>query len=252
MRVVGVCILLLSSGALRGQHGYSPLDIDEGRRLYRANCVLCHGPDGESVPGVDLGHGKFRRGKSDGDIIQIIRVGIPGTPMPPHNLNQERAGSIVAYLRFMATSGRSTSAPGDAASGHAIFEGKGGCLNCHRVKDQGSRVGPDLTDIGAVRRAVELERSLLDPDAEVLPQNRYVRLVTRDGAKVTGRLLNQDAFTVQLLDTNERLVSFARSNVTQYTFVDKSTMPSYKGKLSAQEVSDVVSYLVSLKGIDNP
>ena len=244
--------MLLPTGALRAQHGYSPLDIDEGRRLYRANCVLCHGPDGESVPGVDLGHGKFKRGKSDGDIIQIIRVGIPGTPMPPHNLSQERASMIVAYLRVMAATGRSTSAPGDAVRGQAIFVGKGGCLNCHRVKDQGSRVGPDLTEIGALRRVVELERSLLDPDAEILPQNRYVRVVTRDGATVTGRLLNQDAFTVQLLDTNERLVSFAKSNVTEYTFVDKSTMPSYKGKLTAREISDVVSYLISLKGIENP
>ena len=252
MRVVGVSVLFLASGALSAQHGYSPTDIDDGRRLYRANCVLCHGPEGESVPGVDLGHGKFRRGTSDGDIIQIIRFGIPGTPMPPHNLTTYQAAYIVSYLRFMATTGRSTSAPGDAVRGQAVLEGKGGCLHCHRVKDQGSRVGPDLSDIGAIRRSGELERSILEPDAEVLPQNRYVRVVTRDGAKATGRLLNQDAFTVQLLDTNERLMSFVRSNIAEYVFVDKSPMPSYRGKLSAQEVSDVVSYLVSLKGIDNP
>lgn len=54
-----------------------------------------------------------------------------------------------------------------------------------------------------------------------------------------------------MLDSKEHLVTFSRSELTQYSFLDKSPMPSYKGKLSAAEVSDVVSYLASLKGIVN-
>src|SRR5258706_13356523 len=97
--------------------------------------------------------------------------------------------AIVAYLRYMKTTSSSTVASGDAIQGRVIFEGKGKCLNCHRVRDRGSRVGPNLTEIGSVRRTVDLERSLLNPDAEVIPSSRYIRIVTRDGATIIGRLL---------------------------------------------------------------
>lgn len=171
--------------------------------------------------------------------------------MPPNNFNDFQAGIIVAYLRDMAEpASRSALPAGDAAAGKTVFEGKGGCLACHRVKGNGARLGPELTDIGSLRRALELERSILDPDAEVLPQNRFFRVVAKDGTTTTGRLLNQDAFTVQLFDARERLLSFSKSNLKEYTFIDKSPMPSYQGKLSPKELADLVSYLASLKGVE--
>ena len=248
---VRVCTLVLAVGALLAQRTYSPGDVEDGQRLFLANCSACHGPEGDAVPGVDLGHGKFRRASTDEDLIKIILKGIEGTAMPPNNFTNFQASTIVAYLRDLAEStGRGALPPGDAAQGKAIFEGKGACLTCHRVKGNGSRLGPELTDIGALRRAVELERSILDPDAEVLPQNRSFRVVTKDGATTIGRLLNQDAFTVQLFDARERMLSFSKSNLKEYAFVDKSPMPSYQGKLSPKELADLVSYLVSLKGVD--
>jgi putative heme-binding domain-containing protein len=244
------CLTLVSP--LRAQHEASPGDIDDGRRLFVANCALCHGPEGDSVPGVQLGHGKFRMASDDDGVKKIIRNGIPGTAMPPHTFTDFQAGTIVAYLRFMAASSSDTTAVGgDPSRGKAIFDAKGGCTSCHRVRGAGSHLGPELTDIGAIRRAVELQKSLMEPDAEVLPQNRYYRVVTKDGKTVTGRLLNQDAFSVQLLDSREQLVTYLKSNLTQYAFLDKSPMPSFKGKLSPGELADLVSYLVSLKGIVN-
>src|SRR6185436_16575123 len=142
----------------------------------------------------------------------------------------------------------SVSGTGDAARGRAIFEGKGACQTCHSVRNTGSFVGPDLTDIGALRRAVQLERSLLNPDAEILAQNRTYRVVTREGATIIGKLLNRDTFTIQLMDA-QGLRSFQKANLRESGFVEKSPMPSYKDKLSTQELADLVSYLVSLKGI---
>jgi putative heme-binding domain-containing protein len=246
-------VLGLEVSVAFAQHTYTQGEIDDGGRLYRANCTTCHGPEGDAVNGVDLGHGQFRRASSDDDLIRIIRTGIPGTAMPPNNFSEQQAGTIVAYLRSLAaTTGRDTSIPGDATRGKAIFEGKGDCASCHRVKGNGSRLGPDLSDIGQFRRSVELERSLVDPGAEVLPVNRSYRVVTKDGATITGRLLNQDSFTVQLLDSKERLVSYIKSNLREYGFIQNSPMPSYRDKLSSQELADVVSYLVSLKGQNNP
>ena len=249
MRLLPLALLLVLPGALLAQHTYTPADIQEGNRLFRANCVLCHGPEGDQVPGIDLGHGRFRQTYSENALVKIIQNGIPGTGMPPNNLQDFQAEIVVAYLRSIATSGREVTGNGDAKRGKAIFEGKGNCLSCHRVYGVGSRVGPDLSDIGALRRSVEINQSLVEPNAEVLPQNRYYRAVTKQGESVTGRLLNVDTFSVQILDSNERLLSLQRSDLREAGFVNDSPMPSYRGKLNTQELADVVAYLLSLKGI---
>jgi len=251
MWTIRIGAFLLAVTALLAQRHYTPGDVQDGERLFLASCSACHGPEGDAVPGVDLGHGTFRHASTDDDLIRIIQKGIAGTAMPPNNFNNFQASTIVAYLRDMAESARrNTLSTGDAGQGKVIFEGKGACLTCHRVKGQGARLGPELTDIGALRRAVELEQSILDPDAEVLPQNRFFRVVTKNDATITGRLLNQDAFTVQLFDDKERMLSLSKSDLKEYAFLDKSPMPSYRGKLSPKELADIVSYLVSLKGVD--
>ena len=217
-----------------------------GEQLYTENCVECHGPEGDQVPDVDLGHGRFRRATTDPELVGIVLRGIPNTAMPPNNFSEAQASAIVQYLRAKAL--RAAASAGNTTNGRAIFTGKGNCTSCHRVNGAGSRVGPDLSEVGRLRHSTDIESAILDPDAVILPSNRFVRLVTRDGATMTGRMLNQDAFTVQLLDSKEQLRTMMRSDLKEFAFIDKSPMPSYRGKLSPQEMTDLVSYLVSLQG----
>jgi len=217
-----------------------------GEQLYKENCVECHGPEGDAVPDVDLGHGRFRRATTDPELIGIVLRGIPNTAMPPNNFSEAQASAIVQFLRTKAR--RAAATAGNTANGQAIFAGKGNCASCHRVNGAGSRVGPDLSEVGRLRHSTDIESAILDPDAVILPNNRFIRLVTRDGATITGRMLNQDAFTVQLLDSKEQLRTMMRSDLKEFAFIDKSPMPSYRGKLSTQEMTDLVSYLVSLQG----
>jgi cytochrome c oxidase cbb3-type subunit 3 len=245
------CSLILIAGAMYAQHSYTPADVEDGGRLFRSNCVSCHGAEGNLVPGIDLGHGKFRRASTDDELVNIVRTGIPGTPMPPGNYTDFQASTIVAYLRSLANMTRGSGLAGDPVRGKAVFDGKGACETCHRVGAAGSRVGPDLTDIGTLRKPPAIEASILTPDSEILAQNRSYRVVAKDGTTVTGRLLNRDTFSVQLLDAKEQIRSFVIANVREHGFVDKSPMPSFKDKLTPQEVADVVSYLGTLKGIDN-
>jgi cytochrome c oxidase cbb3-type subunit 3 len=257
MRVTRLFVLFLCAGALlagrsaTAQHDTAK-DIDDGGRVYQNTCANCHGPDGNEVAGIDLGRGVFRRASTDADLIRTIRNGIPGTAMPATNFGEEQAAQVVAYLRSVAASKRSGSGVGVIDRGKAVFEGKGACATCHRVNAAGARLGPDLTNIGQLRRAVELEASLVDPGGEILAPNRTYRVVTREGVETRGRLLNLDSFTVQMLDTKENLRSFEKSKLRDFGFVDASPMPSYRDKLSGQELADVVSYLVSLKGKVNP
>ena len=138
---------------------------------------------------------------------------------------------------------------GNEAAGAAIVAGKGMCLTCHRVQGKGSRLGPDLTDIGTLRTAEQLMTSLLEPDAEILPENRFYRVVARDGATTSGRLLNLDTFQVLMLDEKEQLRSFQKSELREHGFVKGSKMPSYRERLSRQELADVIAYLSTLKGV---
>jgi putative heme-binding domain-containing protein len=138
---------------------------------------------------------------------------------------------------------------GNASAGAVIFSGKGACQTCHRVSDTGSRLGPDLTDIGALRTAEQLQTSLIDPNAEVLPEGRFYRVVTRDGVTITGRLLNLDNFQVLMMDPKEQLRSFTRSELREQGFVKGSAMPSFRQTLSRQELADVIAYLGTLKGV---
>jgi hypothetical protein len=77
---------------------------------------------------------------------------------------------------------------------------------------------------------------------------RPVRVVTREGVTVNGRLLNHDTFTIQLLDSNGRLRLFEKSTVKEFTIPKESPMPSYRDTFDAQELADVVTYLTTLRG----
>ena len=250
LRLCCVILIAVNAGVLLAQHEANmPSEVQEGERRYMAACSVCHGPDGDAVEGADLARGKFRRASSGEELISLILNGIPGTAMPPNKMSVGRAGMIVAYLRYLATQ---PALGGDADRGRAIFEGKGGCLSCHRVLGNGSRLGPDLSDVGILRRAAEIEIALLEPDAEISAQNRFVRAVTQDGVTMTGRLLNHDMFTVQLFVAGQGLVSLDKSKLREFSFVGRSLMPSVRGELTDSELVDLVRYLASLRGADTP
>lgn len=244
---------LLTASVVFAQHSYTSADVEDGGRLYRANCIKCHGPDGNAIPNADLSKGTFQRGSTADQIIAIIEKGIPGTAMPANSsINDFQAATVIAYMHsFASNPALESNLVGDPARGKELFEGKGGCSGCHRIGMSGSRLGPNLSDIGANRRVAEIERAIIEPNAELSPQNRYVRVVTKDGTTVNGRLLNIDTFTIELLDSHENLRSFSRDDLRESTIITKSPMQSYKDKLSPQELADIVSYLASLKGTDN-
>ena len=227
---------------------YEQADIEYGAQLYSGHCVVCHGERGDAMPGANLGSGRFRHAETDRDLTNVVRNGVPGTAMAPSAYTESELGALVAYLRNMSSVNLSAVRLGDPTRGRSLFVGKGNCGSCHRVGADGPRAAPDLTSIGATRTAATLERSLLDPSVSMLPTNRPVRAVLRDGTVVTGRRLNEDTFTVQLLDSNERLVSLDRAAIREYTVGSEPTMPSYADVLSADERADLVAYLLSLKG----
>ena len=259
-------VVLMSVGAPSAQqHGYTDAQIAEGRALYQANCGRCHNNDGAGVVGVEL-FKQFRRATTDDDIAKLIQTGIPGTSMPSHRFSTPQALSVVAFLRSMvgATPGaaaivtgrRSSGLAGDATRGKAIFTGKGGCTTCHRAERSGGTTAPDLSEAGVIRDfgfgpippdPALLEQSILEPNADITPAYRVFQVTPKSGPPVRGTLLNQDTFSVQMHDEAKNLRSFLRSDLKDAGFLP-SPMPSSQGLLTPQEVADVVSYLLTLKG----
>ncbi|MEO8097391.1 MAG: c-type cytochrome [Acidobacteriota bacterium] len=242
-----ILITILTLFPLVAQRQYLSSDVENGSRLYRTNCYACHGPEGASIPGVNFQRGQFKRATSDDDLFRIIASGIPGTAMPPTAVNDGARFAMVAYLRSMQ-SAMSAVGSGDAARGKALFEGKGGCASCHRVRGIGSRIAPDLSEVGAIRTAAYLERSLVVPAESVLPEHKAVRLVTRQGTTISGRRLNEDTHTIQIIDLDQRMISYLKSDLRELILLNTTSMPSFQGKFTAAEMTDMVTYLLSLKG----
>lgn len=231
-------------------HSFTKSDVDAGRRIYQASCIGCHGSDGSSVSGIDLGHGKFKRAVSDEDLAKIIVNGVPGTGMPPTSLFPSRVYMLISFLRNMSDlSGQKSiaAATGDVVRGKMLFETKAGCNGCHRIWGQGGRSGPDLSEAGIQFRPIEVEIALLEPDATYPAGSPPFRIVRKSGEAVLGFLLNQDSYSVQFQDDKGNLHSYLRGDLLEAGPV-KSWMPSYRGKLDAQELADIIAYVGSQRG----
>ena len=240
----------IAAQTLDQDHGqYSRADVEAGQRLYGPQCQVCHGANGDGVPGIDLKLGRFRRASSDDDLARTITSGVPGTGMPAFVLRPEELVSIVAFIRAGFDPASASVRVGDAARGRALFQGKAGCAGCHRVNGVGPRVAPDLSDIGAIRTLAALQRALLNPGESLLPIHRSVTVVTKDGRTLHGRRLNEDTYTVQIIDEQENLRSLEKASLRQLAVDTAPKMPSYADRLTAEELADVIAYLVSLKGL---
>lgn len=252
MRKIAACLLF----AMRVASG-----ADSGERLFAIHCAPCHGPAGEGGRGPTLAVPRLPRANDDDALAKLITLGIPGTQMPGTRMTADERTQLVTYVR---TLGRSAPplAGGNRDNGERIFWSKENCGQCHTVGARGGRLGPDLTEIGIRRGPDHLRQSLLDPEAEVpenfavyrrtiaMPDNfLMVRVVTRDGAHITGVRVNEDAFTIQIRDSSDGFHSFRKDELTElHKDWGKSPMPSYRGVLSEDELRDVIAYLASLRG----
>ena len=239
-----------------------PAAIREGSSLFRANCSPCHGLNAKGGGrGPDLTSARWTHGSSDAEIFRTISQGVTGTQMPANAFEDSEIWTIIAYLRSLAPSDHAKTT-GDPVRGEKLFTGSAGCAACHMVKGHGGLLGPDLTRVGASRSATYLIESIRDPDKELSdgmldPNNHYglplvydtVTVVLKDGQKVTGIAKNEDTFSVQLMDTDQRLRFFLKSDVKDVVHERKSLMPAYTDQtISAAELQDLLAYLERLRG----
>lgn len=241
-------VLAARAAHAQADHGaqYSQADIAAGYRVYSSQCTQCHGPLGDFISGVDLRRGVFRRATSDEELGRVITNGVPGSGMPPFKLEPPELTGVIAFIRAGFDQTVSVRV-GDPARGRSVYEGTGDCAACHRVRGRGALTAPDLSGIGLLRTVGALQRSVVEPTTAMVPANRPLRIVTKRGETLEGRRLNEDTYTVQLIDAGGRLRSLAKSDIRTLTYATASPMPSYASRLTPDEIADLVGYLASLR-----
>ncbi|HUQ90908.1 MAG TPA: c-type cytochrome [Bryobacteraceae bacterium] len=234
-------------GQVRNPHS-SPADVAAGARSYRSHCAECHGRKGEGGRGPDLTRGEYRHGSSEAALFKTIDDGIPGTGMPGIYFEDVQIWQLVAFVRTLASPAAQQTVAGSRSHGEQLFFGKAGCAGCHMVQGRGGRSGPDLSFIGSARVPQHLRRSLLKPSEEFPIEWWTVQAEDSAGNRYQGIRLNEDTYSIQLLDQNGELLTLPKAALRQFQAESKqSPMPSYEGKLTTSELDDVVAYLYSLQ-----
>ena len=234
-----------------------PKAITQGAVLFRQECVFCHGVAARGgMRGPDLTTGSWNHGGADADLARTITAGVPGTAMPPNNLKADEIWQIIAYLRTLQQA--VAAAVGDQSLGEALFFGTARCSSCHIVKGRGGRLGPELSTVGSARSRAYLVESIRQPGRQLTRNRAFgddvtlkydtVTAVTADGRTVVGVPMNEDTFTLQLMDTSERVHSLDKKTLKSVRHENRSLMPAYDaGRLSNADLDNLVAYLQSLR-----
>lgn len=232
--------------------------VTEGAVLFRQECVYCHGVGARGgMRGPDLTTGTWSHGGADADLATTITDGVPGTAMPPNKLTDEEVRRIIAYLRSIQQP--ATQIAGDAKRGETLFFGAQRCASCHIVNGRGGRLGPELSTVGSARSRAYLVESIRDPGrrltenqsfADAAGTLRYdtVTAVTADGQTIVGVPMNEDTFSVQVMDATERIHSFEKKSLKSFRHEDRSLMPAYpQNRLGDADLDDLVAFLQTLR-----
>ena len=227
------------------------VDVQMGQRVFRAQCGRCHGRDakGNDETGApDLTTGQFSRASTDAGIFDVIREGVDGTAMIgiSPRASDQTVWQIVTYINSLNAEPADYDLPGDAGRGEQVFAGTGNCSSCHMINGDGGRTGPDLSVVGSRLAPDEIETAITDPDDDVTPRWWTMRITRADGSVIEGLRMNEDTFTVRIMDNDENLWSFMKSRIRSSERIKTSTMPG-AGNLTASEVDDLVAYLFSLR-----
>lgn len=241
-----------------------PTAAKAGESEFRINCALCHGLGARGGGrGPDLTRAQKKHTHNDAEMSQVISNGIPGTAMPANGTNGQGVGmtdreiwQIITYIRSQEAKGAAKSS-GDPAHGKELFFGDGNCSMCHIVNGKGGRLGPDLTGVGGSRTHAAIIDSIRNPSRrlagglteatkEFPEEYETVTAVTADGKEIRGVTLNEDSFTVQIMDQGENIHLLEKDNLKSFQKSRESMMPKYDADvLSDKEVDDIVAFLAS-------
>ena len=213
-------------------------DSAAGKQTFASTCANCHGLDGrggERAP--DISERPRVQQLSDDQLFKIIENGIPETGMPAfRSLRSPAIKAVVAYLRTLQGAKWAVNLPGDPAHGETIFTGKAGCSGCHMVAGKGGFIASDLSAYARAHTVEQIRKEITTPPTS----NHRARMVTataRSGEKYTGRIRNEDNFSLQLQTLDGMFHFLAKSEIETLEYSSQPLMPSdYGSTLSPDRI----------------
>ena len=165
------------------------------------------------------------RGIFDPDAIEIASIMTPEAP--PVSLKVEQVQAL----------------KGDVARGRNL---SAACFMCHKIGDQGSDVGPELTSWGQTQTLDVVIRSIIDPSADIAHGYSAEVIKTEDGNEIHGIVLsNADPVIVSSMGGVVQMIPKGR--IISKRSLNRSLMlTADQLGLGAQEVADLAAYLKSL------
>lgn len=138
---------------------------------------------------------------------------------------------------------------GDPHRGREVFYGaKAACAACHRIKNDGALIGPDLTHIGAIREPRDLLESIVAPSASFARGYETFTVLTKTGLHHRGIITRETATAVYLRAADRSEIRVARDDVETMLPSPLSVMPEGLDRLvTTDDLRDLIAYLYSLK-----
>jgi len=221
-----------------------------GRKEFLSTCSGCHGLDGKGgdrAPGIASGSDAAKL--SEAELKRIVTQGIPGAGMPSFSfLGQPELTSILGYLRVLQGKGSNSKMPGDPHKGASLFVGTARCSECHMAAGAGGFIASDLSAYGNGRTPAEIRQAITAPNRDPDHHVKKATAVTRDGKTYEGVVRTEDNFSLVLQAQDGAFVSLQKADIARMSYDPASLMPQdYGSTLSARELDDLVSYLMSLQ-----
>jgi putative heme-binding domain-containing protein len=250
--IVAVSLLQSQQSSSGTRQGGAVAEKAGSQQTFATNCAVCHGLDGlgtQRAPNIVTGPRRL----SPADILRIVSDGVPGTGMPGfRSLGEARLKAVVAYLSDLQGKNSTAKLPGDPTRGRQLFFGSSGCSSCHMVKGDGGFMAPDLTDYAQTRSADRIKAVITDPAARDLALS-VATVTTANGQQYRGIVRNQDNFSLQLQSQDGSFHFFSKPELKRIDREPGSMMPSdYGAKLTAAQLDDLVSYLLSVTNASVP
>lgn len=139
---------------------------------------------------------------------------------------------------------------GDATRGEFLFghPAAAGCFKCHQLEARQNGFGPNLNDIGHRAALKHIVQSIVDPSAVITEGFQRHVVSTDDGKSYAGVLLEESGLSVALgLPTGER-VTIPKASIEERSSDRVSAMPAMASLLTAQDVADLASFLLTRRG----
>lgn len=221
---------------------------DDTRVQQRAWDILALHKNTKSTQAISQAIDLYMTGKLDARVQLNVIQSARG------RLNADQQKRLEAYRAKIASSqplGKwlDSVSGGDPVHGGELFFGKTelSCVRCHKVDRSGGEVGPELTVIGKERDSRYLLESICIPDAKIAKGFETAVIVDIDGRVHSGIVKIENDQFVELILNDGSLQRIAQDDI-EARRKGKSSMPAdLIQHMSANELRDLVAYLLSLK-----